>query len=551
MTTPTAGKINKMEAFRKAQTDFCTYYDSLCALQNSYPLARIRDSAAEGLLNCQVHKMRRNDWCPVLTALRANRIMHTVIFTDKWEENAQHYFNDDEGSVRARLPMRLIAKRTDNETVTDIIRSVRPILSNSDSLTTLLLEGLQMDIKIIKLLAKGLYRNQSLKHLSLKGSGIGDKGLTVICQVLKNFHCLEWIDFTWCHLTAGGMNAIADMIRFQSIHRQSSVWKDSLRGGHFTSPSTRISGLKRITLNLNPNIRDSGATLLVQALEDDVWIKALDMQTCGLTSNTAHLFQSLLRTNKGLLIIDIRENALMDDDEVDVLMEMLSKRQGSQGFEKNRYEWLDVEISRIHDLLKTAGVPIYRRRKKPSSALPVTHHHVPSGQTKLKRKGQPWRTAARPSQRWKNSLPSSVSKRLSSTDEEKSHYSSSCISNGSLTNGTTTTNEAAAHHTKPIQVTMTMEEFQQLQSEVVRCHNKLREEEKARLELKTRLNQLEEENKLLLSSVKEKQSLKGSSSSLDDEAIQTIEGTFKQFNAFLDLLNEKGYSHLTKLLSQS
>lgn len=32
----------------------------------------------------------------------------------------------------------------------------------------------------------------------------------------------------------------------------------------------------------------------------------------------------------------------------------------------------------------------------------------------------------------------------------------------------------------------------------------------------------------------------GSSSSLDDEAMQTIEGTFKQFNAFLDLLNEKG-----------
>ena len=38
---------------------------------------------------------------------------------------------------------------------------------------------------------------------------------------------------------------------------------------------------------------------------------ALDMQTCGLTSNTAHLCQSLLRTNKGLLIMDIRQNALM------------------------------------------------------------------------------------------------------------------------------------------------------------------------------------------------------------------------------------------------
>lgn len=41
---------------------------------------------------------------------------------------------------------------------------------------------------------------------------------------------------------------------------------------------------------------------------------------------------------------------------------------------------------------------------------------------------------------------------------------------------------------------MTIEEFQQLQGEVVRCHNKLREEEKARLELKIRLNQVDEKD---------------------------------------------------------
>lgn len=120
-------------------------------------------------------------------------------------------------------------------------------------------------------------------------------------------------------------------LQYQSIHRQSSVWKDSLRGGHFTSCSTQISGLKRITLNLNPNVKDTGAALLAQALEDDIWIKgrstsmyavyychfgmytALDMQTCGLTSHSAHLFQLLLRTNTGLVVLDIRENALMGE----------------------------------------------------------------------------------------------------------------------------------------------------------------------------------------------------------------------------------------------
>ena len=86
-----------------------------------------------------------------------------------------------------------------------------------------------------------------------------------------------------------------------------------------------------MTLNLNPDIRDSGAAKLAEALEDDVWIKgkfkrlntsclsatiylsALDMQTCGLTSNSAHLFQTLLQNNSGLMVLDLRENRLMGE----------------------------------------------------------------------------------------------------------------------------------------------------------------------------------------------------------------------------------------------
>ena len=66
---------------------------------------------------------------------------------------------------------------------------------------------------------------------------------------------------------------------------------------------------------------------LIESLEDDIWIKgntnqltfiyylclclALDMQTCGLTSVTAHHLQTVLKNNSGLVIVDLRENVLM------------------------------------------------------------------------------------------------------------------------------------------------------------------------------------------------------------------------------------------------
>lgn len=41
-----------------------------------------------------------------------------------------------------------------------------------------------------------------------------------------------------------------------------------------------------------------------------------------------------------------------------------------------------------------------------------------------------------------------------------------------------------------VKVTLTPDEFQQLQSEIMRCHHRLREEEKTKLEMKARLDQV-------------------------------------------------------------
>ena len=45
-----------------------------------------------------------------------------------------------------------------------------------------------------------------------------------------------------------------------------------------------MAGIRRITLNGNGLIGDDGVRILAETLKDDLWIKALDMQRCSITT---------------------------------------------------------------------------------------------------------------------------------------------------------------------------------------------------------------------------------------------------------------------------
>ncbi|KAA0198537.1 Centrosomal protein of [Fasciolopsis buskii] len=85
----------------------------------------------------------------------------------------------------------------------------------------------------------------------------------------------------------------------------------------------QFGGLRRITLSDNPQIGDAGSINIAEALVDDLWIKAIDLQACGLTDASARVWLSVLagtqvkvkpsgeRANTGnrsLFVLDLRRN---------------------------------------------------------------------------------------------------------------------------------------------------------------------------------------------------------------------------------------------------
>lgn len=95
----------------------------------------------------------------------------------------------------------------------------------------------------------------------------------------------------------------------QAMSRHNEAWKESLR---YRRPNLDcMSGLRRITLNGNPLVDNEGAASLAEAVKDDMWVKAIDLQQCGIGNAGAKAFLNVLKLNSTLTVLDLRQNPLI------------------------------------------------------------------------------------------------------------------------------------------------------------------------------------------------------------------------------------------------
>ena len=74
-----------------------------------------------------------------------------------------------------------------------------------------------------------------------------------------------------------------------------------------------MPGIRRITVNSNPLLGDQGATVLAEALKDDLWLKALDLQQCALTDIGAKSLLDVLKYNTTIVVLDVRQNPMIGE----------------------------------------------------------------------------------------------------------------------------------------------------------------------------------------------------------------------------------------------
>uniref|UniRef100_A0A673HF14 Centrosomal protein of 78 kDa-like n=1 Tax=Sinocyclocheilus rhinocerous TaxID=307959 RepID=A0A673HF14_9TELE len=475
---------------RRGAQDFEGYYDHVCVAQGSAPVRAVKASLSRGMLEFNPDHISLTDWTPILSALAINKHLQHVAM-----KSCHLTSTGAQSSSRSHSKKKTPVIHSKNMTF-QLCKAVQKCLCESSSLKTLQLHGLPLRERDLTALTKGLAKSVSLEYLSLAHCQIADQGLEVICQSVKYSSTIKTVDFSSCNITWQGAEHMANIIKHQAMRRHSTAWVETLR--YRKAEFEAMSGLRRITLNDNILIGDRGVTALSRELTEDLWVKAVDLQRCGISNEGAQVLEQMLQSNSTLCVLDIRRNPLVDNNVVKAVLKKVLMNTKSHD---SQYLWLKPPspkstLDQSRQLRrKNAGKATYRIGSRRSSSVnSVWRPPLPGSVGYV-----PWRTAAR----------AGLQRGASQTD--------------GLTD-------------------------QSFQVELEECRLRLGEERNNRLKTNSRLVELELENERLRSLNQSLSEAHLSASVLEDEhVLESIESSFQKFHAFLDLLKDAGLGQFASM----
>ncbi|KAM4745556.1 centrosomal protein of 78 kDa isoform 2-T2 [Anableps anableps] len=546
---------------RQGPHDFMAYYEFSCARQDSVPLMAVKMNLDKGMLDFNGDRLKLTDWLPVLQSVSINKHLHQIAISSSFQGGLASP-DSDKRSYKSAFRRKIPAIHSKDMTF-KLCKALSECLTVSPSLRTLHLNRLPLRERDLITLTKGLAESTSLETLSLAHCPISDEGLEVICQSVKYSTCIRSVDFTGCSLTWRGAEHMANIIKHQAMQRHGTAWAESLR---YRLPQLEgMGGLRRVTLNCNTLIGDRGAAALAQELSEDLWVKAVDLQRCGLSNEGARRLLEALKTNSSLCVLDIRSNPLVDKVLIKTVIEKVLMNAKGQSSE---YCWIKPTTTESHRVSgpKKGTIPVTVRRRLTYRKAPhkgtspvgqssvVAHSKKPSSRPRF----IPWHSAARAGRQ--RGLPPGV------TVVDKSFQGAATVK------VTVESNSEGVEDSEDEEVVVevgqtlsslsltdrvTGRQFDRMQMELKECRLRLAEERRARLKAESRLTEYELENTRLrdanrslseaLSSPASGSALR-SFSALEDEAVlESIENSFNKFHAFLDLLKDAGLGQLASM----
>ncbi|XP_053512488.1 centrosomal protein of 78 kDa isoform X2 [Artibeus jamaicensis] len=548
--------IDSVKLRRDSAADFFSHYEYLCALQDSVPLPAVRACLREGVLDFNADRLRLVDWTPLLNTLKINKDLPLISIKSFFQPWLGETVSDRNKVCRSRVP----SIRSKDVTF-QLCKALKCCLSASNALKNLELNGLVLRERDLILLTKGLNKSATLVHLSLANCPIGDGGLEIICQGIKNSVTLKTVNFTGCNLTWQGADHMAKILKYQTMRRHEETWAESLR---YRRPDLDcMAGLRRITLNCNTLIGDFGASAFAESLSEDLWLRALDLQQCGLTNEGAKALLKALETNGTLVILDIRKNPLVDHS---VLKAVTKKVLQNGRSAKSEYQWMTSPS--VKETLKTAKqkkrtivlgsgrkgkatIRIGLATKKPAnngrkhclSKECYAPEPLPPGVSGF----LPWRTAERA--RRNRGFPLIKTRDLYNQFQQLDFPVTVTVESPSSSEIEEVDDSSESVHEELEKTSLKQEA---LQEKLEECLTQLKEERATRRKADERVSELEHENAQLrninfsLSEALQAQSL--TSMILDDEGVLgSIENSFQKFHAFLDLLKDAGLGQLATM----
>ncbi|XP_050679889.1 protein Cep78 homolog [Leptidea sinapis] len=320
----------------KSSRIFHQCYLKCCKLQNLTPLTSVIPSKNGKVLDFIVDRIKYVDWPPILNALSCDLSLHSVSIKCRQQVK----------TVLEQIDCERLAKTVNKRSViltnfmlNNLVEAISQLLVNTTLLSSLMLEGLPMKIPYLNPICETILLNNSLQHLYLPRCLIGDAGCQAVCNAVRCLPNILTLDLSGCELTPLGVGYIAELVKYQKIHRYSENWVHTLR---YRLPELdTMAGLRRITLCGNVQIGDVGAANILEVLADDLWIKALDLQNCGLSDEAGNAALQIMKSNTTLVVLDLRHNSISNEH----LAQLRSSLRDNERGPSDLYAWLSSSHS--------------------------------------------------------------------------------------------------------------------------------------------------------------------------------------------------------------
>jgi len=328
--------IPSVQERKKNAHVFMNSYPNLCRLHNIIPNTNISVDGKKSILDFVGDRLKIEDWKPLLEAISHDKSLHVIRIRSRNPQRTVLQVAENESEARLKSTPKSSPLFT-TYILSKLVEALSKCLKSSPSLTGLILEKIPLNTRLLSTLMQGLEVCISLQHLSFPYSQLHDDGCLSLCHVLRNRLTLVWLDLTGCKLTDKGVSALCKLLKFQKLNRYGESWKQSLRDRP-VNPNI-MPGLRRITLNHN-SIGDSGVTILIEAILDDLWLKALDLQYCDITISGAEMLLQLVKDNKSLSVVDIRGNNQVQPSLVAAIVQQLAENNSGITSE---FQWLALD----------------------------------------------------------------------------------------------------------------------------------------------------------------------------------------------------------------
>ncbi|XP_043257710.1 centrosomal protein of 78 kDa [Colletes gigas] len=313
--------------------NFANCYMELCKQQRLRPLPVICVALPHNL-DFTTDRVKMDDWNPILNSLSLDRSLKSISVRSRYQcrKPLEEINSEDKARTMGKAPVVL-----SRYLLEWLSHSVAQCVRNSPVLTSLELEGIPFPPDCMAVLCVGLSHTQTLHYLSFQRCYIGDDACELVCRTVADVPSVRSLNLSSCDLTSKCGPALAAALSRQKLLLYHDTWKQSLR---YQEPNIEaMPGLRRLTLNENPQLGDTVAIELIEAIRDSLWLKALDMQRCGLSDKIATDLLELLDYNTTLMVLDVRQNANLNEELVKELIKRLERNNVDA---KSEYRWLGL-----------------------------------------------------------------------------------------------------------------------------------------------------------------------------------------------------------------